>query len=187
MKAATRRRTTEVVRLGIAGLQPGKRDHQIAGEGVGDQLTVPGLEDVERQAPARKERHVGEGKQLGARGRPDDGREQIAIGGDLTEVAPTKSGASTSVIVASSLISTCSDGPAVSLNGSPTVSPTTAALCGVGALAAVGAGLDVLLGVVPRAAAVVQERAPSGCRRSCRPSGSRPPPRRRSRVDDAGR
>src|SRR5688572_20108268 len=40
------------------------------------------------------------------------------------------SGASTSVIVASSLISTCSDGPAVSLNGSPTVSPTTAALCG---------------------------------------------------------
>src|SRR2546422_8585099 len=26
-------------------------------------------------------------------------------------------------------MSTCSDGPAVSLNGSPTVSPTTAALC----------------------------------------------------------
>src|SRR5215475_9897622 len=40
------------------------------------------------------------------------------------------SGASTSVIVDSSLISTCSEGPAVSLNGSPTVSPTTAALCG---------------------------------------------------------
>src|SRR5437879_1141352 len=39
-------------------------------------------------------------------------------------------GASTSVIVDSSLISTCRDGPAVSLNGSPTVSPTTAALCG---------------------------------------------------------
>src|SRR5947209_4381118 len=39
------------------------------------------------------------------------------------------SGASTSVMVESSLISTCSDGPAVSLNGSPTVSPTTAALC----------------------------------------------------------
>src|SRR5881397_1337201 len=39
-------------------------------------------------------------------------------------------GASTSVIVDSSLIRTCSDGPAVSLNGSPTVSPTTAALCG---------------------------------------------------------
>ena len=37
-------------------------------------------------------------------------------------------GANTSVTVASSLISTCSDGPAVSLNGSPTVSPTTAAL-----------------------------------------------------------
>ena len=38
------------------------------------------------------------------------------------------SGASTSVIVAKSLINTWSDGPAVSLNGSPTVSPTTAAL-----------------------------------------------------------
>jgi len=38
-------------------------------------------------------------------------------------------GASTSVTVASSLINTCRDGPAVSLNGSPTVSPTTAALC----------------------------------------------------------
>jgi len=38
------------------------------------------------------------------------------------------SGASTSVIVLSSLTSTCSDGPAVSLNGSPTVSPTTEAL-----------------------------------------------------------
>src|SRR5919107_1371065 len=37
-------------------------------------------------------------------------------------------GASTSVIVLSSFTSTCSDGPAVSLNGSPTVSPTTAAL-----------------------------------------------------------
>jgi hypothetical protein len=37
-------------------------------------------------------------------------------------------GANTSVTVANSLISTCNDGPAVSLNGSPTVSPTTAAL-----------------------------------------------------------
>src|SRR6266566_615204 len=42
--------------------------------------------------------------------------------------AHTKSGASTSVTVLKSLISTCNDGPAVSLNGSPTVSPTTAAL-----------------------------------------------------------
>ena len=41
----------------------------------------------------------------------------------------TNSGAITSVIVASSLIRTCSAGPAVSLNGSPTVSPTTAAAC----------------------------------------------------------
>src|SRR3989304_1980222 len=38
-------------------------------------------------------------------------------------------GASTSVTVLSSFTSTCSDGPAVSLYGSPTVSPTTAALC----------------------------------------------------------
>src|SRR5438046_3536187 len=42
----------------------------------------------------------------------------------------TYNGASTSVMVLRSLISTCSDGPAVSLNGSPTVSPTTPALCG---------------------------------------------------------
>ena len=42
--------------------------------------------------------------------------------------AQMKSGARTSVIVLSSLIRTWSDGPAVSLNGSPTVSPTTAAL-----------------------------------------------------------
>jgi hypothetical protein len=42
---------------------------------------------------------------------------------------PMKSGASTSVIVLSSFTSTCSDGPAVSLNGSPTVSPTTDAAC----------------------------------------------------------
>ena len=38
-----------------------------------------------------------------------------------------KIGANTSVIVLSSLITMCSDGPAVSLNGSPTVSPTTPA------------------------------------------------------------
>src|SRR6185295_9680683 len=40
----------------------------------------------------------------------------------------TKSGASTSVIVESILMRTWSEGPAVSLKGSPTVSPTTAAL-----------------------------------------------------------
>jgi hypothetical protein len=39
-----------------------------------------------------------------------------------------KRGASTSVIVLSSFTSTCNEGPAVSLKGSPTVSPTTAAL-----------------------------------------------------------
>lgn len=41
----------------------------------------------------------------------------------------TNKGANTNVIVANNLISTCKLGPAVSLNGSPTVSPTTAALC----------------------------------------------------------
>ena len=46
-----------------------------------------------------------------------------------------KSGARTSVIVASSLTRTWSDGPAVSLNGSPTVSPTTAAAWACGLLA----------------------------------------------------
>src|SRR5674476_24717 len=40
-----------------------------------------------------------------------------------------KSGAMTSVIVARSFTRTWSEGPAVSLNGSPTVSPTTAAAC----------------------------------------------------------
>ena len=74
-----------------------------------------------------------------------------------------KSGASTSVIVASSLTSTCSDGPAVSLNGSPTVSPTTAAVwrrCPCRARCPSrpsSTGLDELLRVVPGATTVVQE------------------------------
>ena len=33
------------------------------------------------------------------------------------------------MVVESSLMTTCSEGPAVSLSGSPTVSPVTAALC----------------------------------------------------------
>merc|ERR1711985_203447 len=41
----------------------------------------------------------------------------------------TKRGAHTSVIVERSLINTWRDGPAVSFEGSPTVSPVTAALC----------------------------------------------------------
>src|SRR6266404_1701739 len=44
------------------------------------------------------------------------------------QMSQMNSGAITSVIVLSSLISTCRLGPAVSLNGSPTVSPTMAAL-----------------------------------------------------------
>ncbi len=75
----------------------------------------------------------------------------------------TKSGASTSVIVESSLMRTCSEGPAVSLKGSPTVSPTTAALWALRLLPHHHpvhlelARLDVLLGVVPGPAAVVHD------------------------------
>ena len=54
------------------------------------------------------------------------------------------------------LMSGLSAGPAVSLNGSPTVSPMTAAMWASGALAAVVAVLDVLLGVVPGATGVGQ-------------------------------
>ena len=68
------------------------------------------------------------------------------------------------MIVASSFTRTWSDGPAVSLNGSPTVSPTTAAAWASEPLPRTlpcvvleVARLDVLLGVVPRAAAVVQD------------------------------
>src|SRR5207247_2643874 len=46
-----------------------------------------------------------------------------------TATTQMNNGANTKVIVASSLINTWMEGPAVSLNGSPTVSPTTAALC----------------------------------------------------------
>ena len=56
-----------------------------------------------------------------------------------------------------SLIRMFREGPEVSLKGSPTVSPTTAALWLLGALAAVVAALDVLLGVVPSAAGVGHE------------------------------
>ena len=49
------------------------------------------------------------------------------------------------------------DGPEVSLKGSPTVSPTTAALWHFGALAAVVAALNILLGVVPGTAGVGHE------------------------------
>jgi len=66
------------------------------------------------------------------------------------------SGASTSAITLISLIRMFSEGPAVSLNGSPTVSPTTAALC-AGALAAQFAALDVFLGVIPCTAGIGHE------------------------------
>ena len=56
-----------------------------------------------------------------------------------------------------SLIRMFRDGPEVSLNGSPTVSPTTAALWLLAALAAVVAALDILLRVVPGAAGVGHE------------------------------
>ena len=90
------------------------------------------------------------------------GRMVVGRGGEPRDQR-MNSGANTSVSVASSFTRTWSDGPAVSLNGSPTVSPTTAAAWAVGALAQHVAvvvrelpGLDVLLGVVPGATAVVQ-------------------------------
>ena len=68
------------------------------------------------------------------------------------------------MIVASSLISTWSDGPAVSFQGSPTVSPTTAAAWASVPLPSTlpsssfrQPGFDHLLGVVPGAAAVVED------------------------------
>ena len=45
-------------------------------------------------------------------------------------------------------------GPEVSLNGSPTVSPTTVALCTSLPFAAEIAFLDILLGIVPRTAGI---------------------------------
>jgi hypothetical protein len=42
-------------------------------------------------------------------------------------VRPTNKGPITSTVVDNSLMTTCREGPAVSLNGSPTVSPVTAA------------------------------------------------------------
>merc|ERR1711966_482995 len=44
-------------------------------------------------------------------------------------LAEMNSGARTRIVVDSNLMTTCNAGPAVSLNGSPTVSPVTAALC----------------------------------------------------------
>ena len=67
-------------------------------------------------------------------------------------------GAITRATTLISFIRMFSEGPAVSLKGSPTVSPTTAALCAGDALAAQRAGFDVLLGVVPRAAGVGHEQ-----------------------------
>ena len=66
----------------------------------------------------------------------------------------TNSGANTTDTIVISLIRMLMDGPEVSLNGSPTVSPTTAALCGSAALAAEVSFFDVLLRVIPRAACI---------------------------------
>ena len=104
------------------------------------------------------------------------------------------SGASTSVIVASSLIRTCSDGPAVSLNGSPTVSPTTAAACASLPLPSTlpsssfrPAGFDELLGVVPGAAAVVEhDRQQDAGDRADHQHAGRAPPSAGSRPTTIG-
>ena len=44
-------------------------------------------------------------------------------------ILPKNKGPSTSAVVDIVVITTCKAGPAVSLNGSPAVSPVTAALC----------------------------------------------------------
>ena len=81
------------------------------------------------------------------------------VGGETCAVVPVaafssgSSGTISSATMLMILISGLTAGPAVSLYGSPTVSPVTAALCASRALAAVVAVLDVLLGVVPGAAA----------------------------------
>ena len=64
----------------------------------------------------------------------------------------TNSGANTTDTMVISLIRMLIDGPEVSLNGSPTVSPTTAALCAITALAAVVSFFDVFLCIIPGAA-----------------------------------
>ena len=69
------------------------------------------------------------------------------------DARPHISGTISSATMLMILISGFTAGPAVSLYGSPTVSPVTAALCASRALAAVVAVFDVLLGVVPGAAA----------------------------------
>jgi len=64
-------------------------------------------------------------------------------------------------------MSTWSDGPAVSLNGSPSVSPNDCCLVGLAALAAVGTAFNEFLRIVPCTAAVVEdeckEDAGDGC------------------------
>ena len=133
-----------------------------------------------RQNPAdRRLRHRGRGRGLVADGdraalgdpRPHrrsrrprrprcrTGRPSLASG--PTE-SPTTAGAISSDTRFITLISGLIAGPAVSLNGSPTVSPMTVAAWAVGALAAVVAVLDELLGVVPRATGVGQEHRHQG-------------------------
>ena len=80
-------------------------------------------------------------------------------------------GAITRLTTLISLIRMFSDGPAVSLKGSPTVSPTTAALWASEPLPPWCAALDVLLGVVPGAAGVGHEEGHQhAARRSRRPA-----------------
>ena len=74
----------------------------------------------------------------------------------MSSACVTTSGAISSATRFITLISGLSAGPAVSLNGSPTVSPITAALWALAALPAEVALLDELLRVVPGAARVRQ-------------------------------
>ena len=72
----------------------------------------------------------------------------------VEQAQATVSPAITMATMLISLIRILRLGPEVSLNGSPTVSPTTVALCTSAAFAAEIAFLDILLGIVPRTAGI---------------------------------
>ena len=90
----------------------------------------------------------------------------------------TSSGAMTSETTDMSLMRMFMDGPEVSFSGSPTVSPTTAALCASPPFSSFGevSPLDVFLGVVPGAAGVGHEQRQQHARDQGRRPASHPAP-----------
>ena len=103
-----------------------------------------------------------------------DGDPQAGVGARRRPRSATMAGAISSETRFITLISGLIAGPAVSLNGSPTVSPMMVASCAARALAAVVAVLDQLLGVVPGTTGVGQEHRHQGAGARSRRPGSRP-------------